>query len=64
MALLGNTKSIEVPFRFALPDNLPSSFFYAGIDGMSVFRVEYILEYKFLGLMSNGSNLPDATLIK
>jgi hypothetical protein len=51
MALLGSTRSIEVPFRFALPDNLPSSFFYAGVDGMSVFRVEYVIEYKFLGLM-------------
>jgi hypothetical protein len=28
--LLGGTRSIEVPFRLPLPDDLPSSFIYAG----------------------------------
>ena len=31
---------------------------------MSLMKVEYFLNYKFLGLKSSGSNLPEASLIK
>lgn len=57
------TRSVQVPFRFALPADLPTSCIYAG-ERMSLFRVEYFLHCKFIGLSSNGINPPAGTLIK
>ena len=42
-------KKFEMPFRIPLPDNLPSSFVYAG-ELLSYMRVNYLLNIKFLGL--------------
>jgi len=59
---VSGTKRIEVPFKIQLPHDLPSSFIYAG-PSFSVFRVQYTLDVKFLGLKSFQGSLPAANLL-
>jgi len=56
---MSGTRRIEVPFKIALPHDLPSTFMYAG-GMMSVFRVQYTLDVKFLGLKGLVGQMPAA----
>jgi len=59
---MSGTKKIDVPFKMQLPHELPSTFFYAG-PGFSVFRVQYTLDVKFLGLKGGIGPNPQANLL-
>ena len=51
-----------MPFSIALPENLPSSFFYCG-DMLSRFAVIYTVTVNLIGLKQTGSAAPDGTML-
>ena len=46
-----------------MPNNLPSTFIYAGSD-LSWFSVEYYVDFKFLGLTQTQFGVPNAEILQ
>ena len=61
-AELETQSKIEVPFKLALPEHLPSSFIYCG-DMLSRFQIVYNVSCNFIGLKHASGPQPDGTLL-
>ena len=62
MKALQTKSRIEESYKIPLPDNLPSSFFFAGPE-LSVVKIAYTLDVSFIGLKSQNGPVPEATLL-